>query len=272
MSTRKTAIFTFIFAFAFLTLASCTDNNREATLPIRVQREVPDTKASIVIKLKTDGDAHSIDPALPFKVRSADDRHSLALDLRFNERTKVVTSSASGVVLTHNGHILTNHHVTRTNPGRIEVVLKQGRREVTLRGQLVTYTPFDENGNDLAVIKVNAHFDNVVRLGEKRQVRTTETVYNWGFPFGLSPSALGKSYQLGYIARTGLVIPFFSDQPRFIMGIRGAGGVSGSGLYARDGRLIGLMQGHTGFGMWMVGIPVDQIRRFLDERNIPYSG
>ncbi|MEA3272182.1 MAG: serine protease [Patescibacteria group bacterium] len=271
MVAHRLTTFGFILTFAFVALVSCADRNREATVPIRVQRVVPDTKAKLIIKLKTDGSSHSVDPVLPFKARSADGRHKLALDFRYNEKTRILTSSASGVMLTHDGLILTNHHVTRTNPSRIEVILKQGKNEVTLRGQLVTYTPFATGGNDMAVIRVNAHFDDVVRLGEGRQVRERTEVYNYGFPFGLSRYSMGKCYQLGHISRARTVISFFSREPRFIMGIRGVGGVSGSGIYAQDGRLIGIMQGHTGFGRWMVGIPVNQIRRFLDERGIPYS-
>ncbi|NQU83580.1 MAG: trypsin-like peptidase domain-containing protein [Parcubacteria group bacterium] len=271
MVVRRLVIVSLVIVSFIGILVGCghVERNREVVHPIRVSREIPDSK--IKIKINTKSGEHSLVPTLPFKTRSENGENSLALNLQFNEKTKIMTGSASGVVLTHDGLILTNHHVTRTNSKSIEVVLRQGRDEVVHRGQLVSFSKF-HGGNDLAVIKVNAYFPQVAHFGESRQIRVSDNVYNWGFPFGLSSRSHGKNYFFGHISMKNVRIPFFSKQPRFLMGIRGIGGVSGSGIFGDDGRLIGLMQGHSGYGLWMVGIPVDQIREFLDERGIPYSG
>lgn len=268
----KTGVFFILLSIVFTSLTACyVNNNRDATFPISVQLEIPDPpeKTKIIIK----GETHTYSDFTDFQkqFQSVNGEESLGLNLQYNKRTRVVTGSASGVVLTHDGLILTNHHVTETNPSSLEVFFQTEGQKVMHRAQLVAFTNF-RTGNDLAVIKVNATFPNVVRLGEARQIRTTAKLYNWGYPGGLSSRGLGKNFNSGYISRTGIVIPFFSKQPRFLMGIRGMGGVSGSGIYANDGRLIGLMQGHVAYGRWMVGIPVDQIRRFLDEHHIRYSG
>lgn len=259
-----------LFLLVFISCSAHIENNRETVWPIRVQREV--STGGIIIKTKTSDKEQSVLEYITNNFKSWDGNYSLGINFHYNERTKIITGSASGVALTHDGLILTNHHVTRTNPKRIEIVLRQGKNEVSHRAQLVAFTEFGSEGNDLAVIKVNARFSKVARFGESRQIYESANVYNWGFPFGLSENAIGRSYNFGHISKTRINIPFFGNQERFLMGIKGIGGVSGSGIYARDGRLIGIMQGHIGYGLYMVGIPVNQIRRFLDEHRIPYSG
>lgn len=276
MHSSKTT-FAIIVLLTLSAMIGCTNShvrsNRETVWPLRVQREVLDEEMMIKIETNDEVNEGAYDfNALLYETKSSDGQHNLGLNLNFNEETKIVTGSASGVILTHDGYILTNHHVTKTNPSKIEVVLRQGDDEIARSAELIAYSPFDATGNDLAVIKVNTHFDHVAHLGEVRQIYESAKVYNWGYPFSLSENALGRCYNLGHVSKTWITIPFFSKQRRFLMGIRGAGGVSGSGIFARDGRLVGIMQGHTGYGLYMVGIPIDQIRIFLDEYGIPYSG
>ena len=58
------------------------------------------------------------------------------------------TSSASGIVVDGEGHVLTNNHVVEGLRGQIEVVLAGGRRvPVEVLGR--------DPGNDLAVLRVH---------------------------------------------------------------------------------------------------------------------
>ena len=90
------------------------------------------------------------------------------------------TSSASGIVIDGNGHVLTNNHVVEGLRGQIEVVLAGGRRvPVEVLGR--------DPGNDLAVLKVDAPGGQlpVAPLGDSSLVRPGDLAVAIGNPVGL---------------------------------------------------------------------------------------
>jgi len=87
------------------------------------------------------------------------------------------TSLGSGVIVSREGHILTNHHVI-ANMDTIEVQLTDGRVEpATLIGT-------DEQ-TDIAVLKITATDIEPLPLGDSDQVRVGQMVFAVGNPFGL---------------------------------------------------------------------------------------
>lgn len=83
----------------------------------------------------------------------------------------------SGVIVSQEGHILTNHHVV-ANMDKIEVQLTDGRVE------LAKLVGSDEQ-TDIAVLKISADKLEALRLGNSDEVRVGQMVFAVGSPFGL---------------------------------------------------------------------------------------
>ncbi|MDE2994787.1 MAG: trypsin-like peptidase domain-containing protein [Chloroflexota bacterium] len=89
------------------------------------------------------------------------------------------TSSASGIVIDTDGHLLTNNHVVEGLRGQIDVVLAGGRR---MPAEVLGRDP----GNDLAVLKVDASGTlPVAPLGDSSLVRPGDLAVAIGNPVGL---------------------------------------------------------------------------------------
>ena len=90
---------------------------------------------------------------------------------------RVKSSLGSGVIVSKEGHILTNHHVI-AGTTEIEVQFTDGRVE---SAQLIGS---DEN-TDIAVLKVTAGKVEPLPLGDSDNVRVGQMVFAIGNPFGL---------------------------------------------------------------------------------------
>lgn len=185
-----------------------------------------------------------------------------------DEVTGLAQSSATGIVISHNGLILTNYHVVNDNPKLIQVMVGPSSKTTAI-AKIVA----EDRTNDLAVIKVKRNFQNIAHFGSPDDIRINQTIYYWGYPYGLTSASAGKCFHRGYISRTNVHIAFFSKAGlvRFYMGIRGIQGVSGSGIYNKDGRIIGVMQGYVASGLHFVAIPVNQVTEFLRKNHILFS-
>lgn len=87
------------------------------------------------------------------------------------------TSLGSGVIVSKEGHVLTNHHVVNSME-EIEVQLTDGRvRPAKLIGS-------DEQ-TDIAVLKIDADNIEPLPLGDSDEVRVGQMVFAVGNPFGL---------------------------------------------------------------------------------------
>ena len=110
------------------------------------------------------------------------DQRMNTLDFLFGRRplgpqTQTVRSLGSGVIVSREGHIITNNHVI-AGMDTIEVQLTDGRVEpAKLIGT-------DEQ-TDIAILKINADKIEPLPLGDSDQVRAGQLVFAIGNPFGL---------------------------------------------------------------------------------------
>ena len=92
-------------------------------------------------------------------------------------RERIQTALGSGVIVSKEGHILTNRHVI-AQMEKIEVQLTDGRVEpATVIGA--------DDQTDIAVLKIGAKNIEPLALGDSDQVRVGQLVFAIGNPFGL---------------------------------------------------------------------------------------
>ncbi len=145
------------------------------------------------------------------------------------ERRKEPLGLGSGVIVTRDGYILTNHHVIQ---GATEIKVSIPGREEQLDAKVIDSDP----DNDVAVIKVKADGLPTATLADSSQVRRGDIVFAVGAPFGYDQSVsmgivsalgrreVGNNQQANYIQTDAAINP----------------GNSGGPLIDADGRVIGI--------------------------------
>ena len=154
----------------------------------------------------------------------------------FGERTPELDEGAggmknslgSGVIVSHEGYILTNNHVVE-GADEIEVVLTDGRKAPA---QVVGLDP----ETDLAVIKVKLDKLPVILLGQSEQARVGDAVLAIGNPFGV-----GQTVTMGIISALGRNNLHINSFENFIQTDAAINfGNSGGALVDTRGNLIGI--------------------------------
>ncbi len=166
-------------------------------------------------------------------------------------------SLGSGVIVSAQGLILTNHHVVESAT-EIEVALADGR---TLEATVVGSDP----ETDLAVLKVNAGNLPAISLGYSDQMRVGDVVLAIGNPFGV-----GQTVTQGIISAVGrnhLGINTFENFIQTDASINP--GNSGGALIDTEGNLIGVNSaiysksgGSMGIGF---AIPVNLAKQVMEQ-------
>ena len=145
-------------------------------------------------------------------------------------REEVQRGLGSGVVVSEDGYILTNHHVI-DGAQDIKVEFTEGGRSVKAR--LVG----SDAPSDLAVLKVDGDHRTVLQLGDSDKVRVGDIVLAIGNPLGI-----GQTVTSGIISakgrRTGLSDGSFEDFLQTDAAINR--GNSGGALVNTTGELIGI--------------------------------
>jgi Do/DeqQ family serine protease len=135
----------------------------------------------------------------------------------------------SGVIISTDGYILTNHHVV-DGAEQIKVDLNDGR---TLDAKIVGLDP----PSDLAVLKIDATNLPVLALGDSDKVRVGDVVLAIGNPLGI-----GQTVTMGIISakgrQTGLSSGAFEDFLQTDAPINQ--GNSGGALVSTNSELIGI--------------------------------
>jgi len=173
------------------------------------------------------------------------------------QRSQPTSSLGSGVVVSKDGLILTNHHVIEGADG-IEVLLSDGRRSAA---SLVGSDP----ESDLAVLRVELPDLASIEFGVAEQARIGDVVLAIGNPFGV-----GQTVTMGIISalgRTQLGINTFENFIQTDAAINP--GNSGGALVDSQGQLLGIntaIYSRTGGSLGIgFAIPVSTARSVMDQ-------
>ncbi|MDO8597425.1 MAG: Do family serine endopeptidase [Sulfuricaulis sp.] len=143
-------------------------------------------------------------------------------------RKRVETSLGSGVIMSEQGFILTNHHVIQ-GADAIQVSLQDGRQA---QAKLVGSDP----DTDVAVLKIDLKKLPVITLGHSDNLRVGDVVLAIGNPFGV-----GQTVTMGIVSATGrnkLGINTFENFIQTDAAINP--GNSGGALVDAEGNLVGI--------------------------------
>jgi serine protease DegQ len=166
-------------------------------------------------------------PAAPFM---DDPRFRFFFGDQFDNNVPQQSSSlGSGVIVSHDGYILTNHHVVEA-ADEIEVALADGR---TAKGHIIGSDP----DTDLAVIKVDLGSNlPAITFGQSDQAHVGDIVLAVGNPFGV-----GQTVTMGIISalkRNHLGLSTFENFIQTDAAINP--GNSGGALVDVEGNLLGI--------------------------------
>jgi serine protease Do len=164
----------------------------------------------------------------------------------------------SGVIVSKDGHILTNNHVV-DGADEIKVALLSGKREYTAK--VVGRDP----KTDLAVLKIDAGDLPPLTLAASDKVAVGDVVLAVGNPFGL-----GQTVTMGIVSATrrgGMGIEEYEDFIQTDASINP--GNSGGALVDTNGRLVGICTailsrtgGNQGVGF---AVPMDLARNVMEQ-------
>jgi len=178
---------------------------------------------------------------------------------QFEDNEPQQTSSlGSGVLVSHNGYILTNHHVVEAAE-QIEVALADGRKA---KGHIIGSDP----ETDLAVIKIELGNNlPAITFGQSDQARVGDIVLAVGNPF-----AVGQTVTMGIVSalkRNHLGLNAFENFIQTDAAINP--GNSGGALVDVNGNLIGINSaiyspngGSLGIGF---AIPVSTAKKIMEQ-------
>jgi serine protease Do len=147
----------------------------------------------------------------------------------FGSRLEEASDLGSGVIISSDGYVVTNHHVVAGNVKEITAGLTDKRE---FKGRIVGRDPM----TDIAVIKINAANLPVLPWGDSSKVK----VGQWALAIG-SPFALNQSVTLGIVSaigRSGMGMTGYEDFIQTDAAINP--GNSGGGLLDSRGEVIGI--------------------------------
>ena len=169
----------------------------------------------------------------------------------------IKNSLGSGVIVSKEGHILTNFHVV-ANVDEVLVQLNDGRAPFPAR------IIGGDEATDIAVIKIDARNLRYLPLGDSDTVKVGQLVFAIGNPFGLQ-----ETVTKGIISATGRVTDEYGIEYFQTEAVINPGN-SGGPLINIRGEIIGIntaIGNYSGSGTWQgVGfaIPSNIVRRAMD--------
>ncbi len=176
---------------------------------------------------------------------------------RFDQKPQQVSNLGSGVIVSANGYILTNHHVIES-ANEINIALSDGR---TLPAKIVGADP----ETDLAVLKIETSNLPAITFGQSDNLSVGDWVLAIGNPFGV-----GQTVTLGIVSalrRTHLGINTFENFIQTDAAINP--GNSGGALVDGAGNLVGINSaiysrtgGSQGIGF---AIPVSLAKQVMEQ-------
>jgi serine protease Do len=177
----------------------------------------------------------------------------------FGPRERFASSLGSGVIVSPDGYVVTNHHVL--GEGRIREVTVSLADKRELRAEIVGV----DTWTDLAVLKVNARGLPVIPWGDSSKLKVAEWVMAIGNPYQLN-----ETVTVGIVSALGRANVGISQYEDFIQTDAAINpGNSGGALVNSRGELIGINTaifsqtgGYQGIGF---AVPSNLARRIVDE-------
>jgi serine protease Do len=171
-------------------------------------------------------------------------------------------SSGSGVIISDDGYIVTNHHVIE-DANSIEVVLNNNQR---FFAKLVGQDP----STDLALLKIKAHNLPFVRYGNSDTIITGEWVLAIGNPFDLNSTVTAgivsaRARNIGILGdKNNLQVESFIQTDAAVNP-----GNSGGALVNLKGELIGINSAIAtttgGYDGYSFAIPTNLVKKIMDD-------
>jgi Do/DeqQ family serine protease len=177
-----------------------------------------------------------------------------------NYDSEPVIGGASGVILTHDGYIVTNNHVIK-DADEIEVTLHNGK---SYKAQIIGTDP----QTDLALIKIDEKDLSFIMFGDSDNIEVGEWVVAVGNPFNLASTVTAgivsaKTRNINILRDQGAIESFI--QTDAVMNP----GNSGGALVTLDGKLIGIntaIASPTGvYAGYAFAIPVDIVKKVSND-------
>ena len=174
--------------------------------------------------------------------------------------SKPIVGSASGVILTSDGYIVTNNHVVK-GADEINITLFDGR---SYPAKVIGYDP----QTDLALLKINEKGLSFIAFGDSDTIEVGEWVVAVGNPFNLASTVTA-----GIVSAKARNINILSDQGAIESFIQTDAAVnpgnSGGALVTLEGKLIGINTAiatptgvYTGYAF---AIPVDIVKKVTND-------
>lgn len=171
-----------------------------------------------------------------------------------------IIGSASGVILTPDGYIITNDHVVK-NADEINITLFDGR---SYPAKIIGRDPL----TDLALLKINEDNLSFIMFGDSDQIEVGEWVVAVGNPFNLASTVTA-----GIVSAKARNINILSDQGAIESFIQTDAAVnqgnSGGALVTLNGKLIGIntaIATPTGvYAGYAFAIPVDIVKKVAND-------
>ena len=191
-------------------------------------------------------------------------------DLKITARPAGKTSIGAGIVATHDGMIVTNHHVV---DGCSAIVVLDADKKRTPAERVAS-----DSKNDLALIRANRSFPEVAAFRKGVQLQAGESVMVVGYPLA---SILGSEQNVtfGYVTATAGVR---GDASTFLISAPIHKGNSGGPILDQSGNVTGIVtskldalavQKRTGDLPQNIsfGVKAEVAQSFLDAQNVGYQ-
>lgn len=185
-------------------------------------------------------------------------------DLRGQVPQEMQSGIGSGVIITHDGYVLTNNHVI-AEADEIVVKLSDGRSG---KAKVIGNDP----ETDLAILKVDLANLPVIAIGNSEALRVGDVVFAIGNPFGV-----GQTVTQGIISATGRTDLGISTFENFIQTDAAINpGNSGGALIDANGNLIAINNaiytrtgGYQGIGFAIpINLAKDVMNELIDQGHI----
>ncbi|CAA9892304.1 putative periplasmic serine endoprotease DegP-like [Candidatus Methylobacter favarea] len=165
-------------------------------------------------------------------------------------------SLGSGFIISHDGYVLTNHHVVKD---ATEIVVKLSDRR-----ELLAKLIGSDARTDVALLKVEATDLPVVNIGSPDQLQVGEWVLAIGSPFGFE-----QSVTAGIVSAKGRSLPGGNYVPFIQTDVAINPGNSGGPLFNMDGKVVGInsqIYSRTGGFMGLsFAIPINVVMNVVEQ-------